>query len=153
MIEYDGKKKIAVITYNRIGSGQYDNGVLETQNNQIYIAQNGHKTKWAVEGDKGILEERTEIRSRSAIRAARDVDLKQMNHIFLYVGTYGSEDVIRETRGIPAEKLSYVLCDCNYDTKMRMINSIGNSDSEIINSECGGRETLERIIEKLKNER
>jgi len=149
MTEY-AKKNVAIVTYNRIGRGQYENGLLEAKDCNIYIAQNGHRAKWAVDQDSApTRSERARIRSHAAKNALNQLDLQDMDHIYLYVGTHGAEDVIKETRDIPAEKISYVLCDCNYYRKKEMIESIGNKDAEVIDSECGGRETLERIVKKF----
>jgi len=72
-----------------------------------------------------------------------------MDHTYLYVGASGGTEQIKRTANIPAEKLTYVMCDCSYGEKKNLIQNAGNSDSEIIMSNCGGREKLEEILEDL----
>ncbi len=146
-------EKIAIVTYNRIGQGKYENGVLNAGNKQIYIAQNGHLAKWAVEPNSCPREEAIESRERAARRAAEQIDLSEMDKIYIYVGAAGgAEEAIRQTRGLPAEKVTYVMCDCGFTRKREMIKHLGNQDAQVIDCECGGRETLQRILDDiLKN--
>lgn len=144
------KQKIAIVTYNRIGEGQYENGLMQRENKQIYIAQNGHRSKWAAPGNSGLSDdEKAEIRARTAKYVAKDIELEDMDQIYLYVGNDGGEEAIRQTAKIPAEKITYVMCDCNWGRKQKMINSLGNTAAKIQGCECGGRSTLERILKEL----
>ncbi len=141
------KQKIAIVTYNRIGEGQYDNGLMERADKQIYIAQNGHKSKWAAgEGDSSDKEAR---RKSAAGYVVKSLDLTDMDQVYLYVGKNGGEEAIRQTAQIPAEKITYVMCDCNWSEKTAMIGAHGNSGAKIQGCECGGRETLEQILKGL----
>lgn len=145
-------EKIAIVTYNRIGQGKYDNGVLNAGNKQIYIAQNGHLAKWAVEPYSCPGSEAKEYRERAARNVAGQIDLSEMDKVFIYVGAAGGEEAIRQTRGLPAEKVVYVMCDCGSTQKRQMINHLGNQKAKVINCECGGRDTLQRILDGiLKN--
>ena len=72
-----------------------------------------------------------------------------MDHVYLYVGNSGGEDTIRQTKEISADKITYVMCDCNSGLKRRLIQEAGNANAELIYAECGGRETLQEILEKL----
>ena len=142
------KQKIAIVTYNRIGEGQYENGLMEREDKQIYIAQNGHRSKWAA--GEGLSDaEKERARKSVAGYVIKSLDLTDMDKIFLYVGSDGAEEAIRQTASIPAEKITYVMCDCNWGTKQRMISSQGNSKAKIEGCECGGRSTLERILKGL----
>jgi hypothetical protein len=143
-----GKQKIAIVTYNRIGEGQYDNGLIDREDKQIFIAQNGHKSKWAASGDISS-EQKAAIRSSAASYAVRSLDLKDMDKIYLYVGSHGGEEAIRQTATIPSERITYVMCGCNHGQKTRMISENGNSNAHIQDCECGGRETLEKILKQL----
>lgn len=140
------KKKVAIVTYNRIGEGQYDNGRISGKSVDLYVAQNGHKSKWAANPDCGGKEE---ARSRTAKSVVRQVELTDMDHVYLYVGSDGGEEMIRATRELPAENITYVLCDCNWGHKRNMINSFGHGSSKVIECECGGRGTLAGIAAKL----
>jgi hypothetical protein len=144
------KQKIAIVTYNRIGGGQYENGLMERGDKQIYIAQNGHKSKWV--SDPSNPESEKEARRKSmAGYVVKSLDLTDMDQVYLYVGSNGGEEAIRQTAQIPAEKITYVMCDCNWSGKTRMISEHGNSNARIQSCECGGRETLERILKGLLN--
>jgi len=141
------KEKIAIITYNRIGEGGYRNGRFVCDDKEIFIAQNGHRSKWAAGG--GSDEEKRKTRSRAAASVAKQVTLSDMNHIYLYVGATGGEEAIRQTAGILAEKITYVMCNCSSEKKRRMIKEFGNKDAKIVWCECGGRKTLAQIIKQL----
>lgn len=140
-------EKIAIVTYNRIGDGRYDNGVIKSGNKEIYISQNGHCAKWAIEPYTS--ERPNEIRARAAKTVLQQVNLEDMDYIYLYIGAGGGEETIKETRNIPAEKLTYVMCDCNYSHKRRRIKECGNEKADIQWCECGGRETLEKILKQV----
>ena len=142
------KQKIAIVTYNRIGEGQYENGLMERGDKQIFIAQNGHRSKWAAESNSSSDEKEARRRSVAGY-VAKSVDLADMDQIYLYVGSSGGEEAIRQTAQIAAERITYVLCDCNWSKKTRMIQEHGNGNAKILGSECGGRDTLERILKQL----
>jgi len=144
------KPKIAIVTYNRIGEGQYENGLMQRADKQIYIAQNGHRSKWAAEGDASSAE-KAETRRRVAGYVVNSLELKDMDHTYLYVGKNGGEEAIAQTATIPADKITYVMCDCNWSEKKNMIAANGNQNAEIQSCECGGRSTLERILKDLLN--
>ncbi len=142
------KQKIAIVTYNRIGAGQYDNGVIERADKQIYIAQNGHKSKWAANPDSSE-SGKEQTRKNAATYAVKAFDLKDMDQVFLYVGSDGGEEAIRQTAQIPADNITYVMCGCNDSQKRSMISAHGNSKAKIQSCECGGRDTLEEILKRL----
>jgi hypothetical protein len=121
---------------------------MEREDKQIYIAQNGHRSKWAADGDLSNFEKAAR-RQSAAGYVIKSLDLTDMDRIFLYVGNEGGEEAIRQTASIPAEKITYVMCNCNWSRKQRMIREHGNAAARIQSCECGGRETLERILKGL----
>lgn len=141
-------KRVAIVTYNRIGEGQYDNGVITGDGVELFVAQNGHKSKWAVSRDSSC-EEKEETRVRMARRVISDLNLADMDHVYIYVGSNGGEEMIRQTRDLPAGKITYVMCDCSWSAKRRLINELGNAAADVIECECGGRDTLERIAKRV----
>ena len=151
--EITAKKKqiqqVAVITYNRIGDGQYGNGVTDAPGIRLFIAQNGHKSEWAADPDYGTRESRIKTRKHMAQRVANMVQLEEMDHVFIYVGTSGGEEAIRESRDLPAHKVTYVMCDCNWGHKLDLIRSIGNAGAKIIECSCGGQGKLASIVKRL----
>jgi hypothetical protein len=143
-------KKIAVVTYNRVGNGQYPNGRVSGRNTEVYLAQNGHRTKWAAQ-PYSEADPRTR-RAAAAMDVIAQVDLEQMDHVYLYVGTGGGEKAIWETGNLPAKNVTYVMCDCNTWAKRDLIERVGNADAKVIWCECGGRHTLDRIVKGLLEE-
>jgi hypothetical protein len=139
------RQRVAIVTYNRIGEGQYENGVMQRGGVDIYIAQNGHRTRWAADGSN----DKEATRRRVAGYVTKAFDLTDMSHVYLYVGSHGGEEAIRQTADIPATRITYVMCDCNLSTKQELIRSCGNAAAEVQMCECGGRDTLERILRQL----
>ena len=146
--EKNSMSKIAIVTYNRIGEGQYDNGLMQRSDKQIYLAQNGHKSKWTYSADDPS-DQKAARRESMAGYVVGSVDLKDMDQIFLYVGSHGGEEAIRKTADIPAEKITYVMCNCNWSQKKAMISQHGNNAAKIQDCECGGQRTLEVILKGL----
>jgi hypothetical protein len=144
-------RKIAIVTYNRIGSGQYENGVITGKNVQVFIAQNGHRSKWAVHPDSDN-EQGAETRARMSRNVLRQVELADMDRVYVYVGSNGGEEMILQTRDLPAEKVTYVMCDCSWGHKKGLIKKFGHEESGIIECECGGQITLEDLLKDLLNE-
>ena len=143
-------KRIAIVTYNRVGNGQYPNGVINGKNAEVYFAQNRHLSKWAA--DPNLSDgQRQNIRRYASINAADSLSLEDMDHIFLYVGDSGGEEAIGMTVEIPGQKMTYVMCRCNYSAKKNRIRGIGRTNPRIISCECGGRETLEKIVRLVMN--
>jgi len=148
-MEENKTKKVAVVTYNRIGEGQYNNGVLRRGNTELYIAQNGHKAKWAAMPEGGNHREKRINTIRDVVNR---VELAEMDQVVLYVGAGGGEEAIKQTSELPAEKVTYVMCDCNGYRKRQMIRNVGNAEAGVIWCECGGRHTLERMVKELLEE-
>ena len=142
-------KRVAVVTYNRVGDGEYDSGVIRKNGLELFIAQNGHKSKWAA--SDGSWADRSQVRGRTAANVLSEIDLTEMDHTYLYVGASGGEQGIIETKEIPADKITYVMCGCNSSMKRNMIDMFGNRNAEIISAECGGQYTLGRIVDGLLN--
>jgi hypothetical protein len=139
-------KKIAFVTYNRIGNGEYDNGVLKRNGIEIYIAQNGHRAKWA-SGGQDAPPDQTDLNRASAISDILErVSLEDMDHSYVYIGKKSGLEIISQTKNLPADKITYIMCNCQRYEKVKLIENIGNEDAKIIWCECGGRETLDRLI-------
>lgn len=91
------KEKIAIITYNRIGEGQYANGILKKKGKELHLFQNGHLSKWAVNRESGI-QNPAPIRAQAITDILEDLNLEDMDKVYLYVGTSGSEKAIEMTK-------------------------------------------------------
>lgn len=144
MSEQDGITRVALVTYNRIGNGEYPNGVIERKGLEVYITQNVDLAEWAV--PLGLSDSES---TQRRVDALRDVfvrsrfNLEIMDHIYFYVGKNGGEESIRLTEGL--SDITYVMCRCNWNYKIALIERT-NPISRIITSECGGRETMRRIL-------
>ena len=139
-------QKIGIITYNCIGKGQYDNGWMNKNSKKYLIIQNGHKSHWAASSNDSKLNKKTRAGTVEYLLEGNMEVLKQLDHVFLYVGSNGAEVAIKLTKEIPAEKLTYVMCSCNSSTKKDLIKKYGHKDSEVLGCECGGHYTLEKLL-------
>jgi len=142
-------EQIAIITYNIIGGGGYKNGWLEYPGKKALIVQNKDGARiglplWMLFTNP----KATEICKTKMEDLFEGITstLKQMNQIYVYVGLGGANDAIRLTKDLPPQKLSYVLCDCNYRQKINLISEIGNNHAKLIKCECGGWDTLDKIL-------
>ncbi len=145
-------KRIALVTYNVVGDGKYDS-LIKQDGLEMHLVQNGHRSKWAV--DKNLSsKESTDVRERvakRAIDAAMELSLEDMDRVYLYVGSNGAESIIAETRKMPADKITYVLCDCNLSKKRELLKQFGHPDAQVIVAECGGQRTLDKILKSYLN--
>ena len=144
-----GILQVAIVTYNRVGEGEYGNGVTDGPGIRLFIAQNGHKSKWAAEPGLGTLDGRIATRERMARKVTGMVNLEEMDHAFIYVGGSGGEEAIKISRDLPAYKVTYIMCDCNWGHKCEMIRNIGNAGAKIIECHCGGQQALASIVKRL----
>jgi hypothetical protein len=139
-------QKIGIITYNCIGNGHYDNGWMNKNGKKYLIVQNNHKSEWAANSGSSKTNKKIRADSVEYLLEGSMETLKQLDHVFLYVGSYGAEVAIKLTKAIPAEKLTYVMCSCNSRVKSNLIKKYGHADSEVIGCECGGHYTLEKLL-------
>ncbi|HVY01682.1 MAG TPA: hypothetical protein VHA12_02885 [Candidatus Nanoarchaeia archaeon] len=141
-------RKVAIVTYNRVGEGQFPNGIQSRPGLEVYFAQNGHLAKWTWSSEE-TLEEKERARKYTAAAVVRSIRLDEMDEVYLYVGNNGGEEAIRQSADLTSEKVNYVMCSCNYGYKKDLIRRIGNGKARIIECECGGRETLATIANQL----
>jgi len=139
------RKKIALITYNLVGDGKYPQ-VNKGEENDVYIAQGNSiaavKEQWRTDSDA------QKIRADASKNAVQTINLEDMDKVYVYVGEKGGEEMIRQTLQVPTEKIVYVMCGHNSDAKNHLIYQYrGGYFSQKIICECGGRATLERILQ------
>jgi hypothetical protein len=145
-------KRIAIVTYNRVGDGEFKNGVIRRDGVELYLAQNGHRSEWAAEPGVGTNKQRAETRAQMAKQVIGNLNLADMDHSYVYVGANGGEEAILQTRELEHDKLTYVMCGCNISRKHDMIRDFGNNGASTIRCECGGQETLGQIARKILTE-
>ena len=71
--------------------------------------------------------------------------LPNLDHVVIYVGTRGSERAIALAAELPADKVTFVGCDCRLPEKDALIDAAGLSESQRILCECGGHRTMEKL--------
>lgn len=72
--------------------------------------------------------------------------LPELDHLVIYLGTGGSEKAIGlAAQRVPAEKVTFVSCDCNLYHKEMMIQRTGLLNCGRLICECGGHDTMEAL--------
>lgn len=135
-------KKIAIVTYRFIYDHRIDKiglrGVIKKDGLELYIAQ-GADPKWELEIGK-----KTKI----------EMTLNKMDYVYAYMGATDeyNKETVDELAKNPAENVTYVMCPCKLEEKIKMLKDIGHyGKAGIIHCECGGGNTLGDIFRKLFN--
>lgn len=149
MSEEDGITRVALVTYNRIGNGEYPNGVIEKEGLEVYLTQNVDLAKWAVPlglSDSESIQRRVDALREVFLRSR--FNLEMMDHIYFYVGKsgVGVKESVRLTEGL--SNITYVMCGCNWNYKRSLINR-ANPNARVIYGECGGRQTMRNILREI----
>lgn len=72
--------------------------------------------------------------------------LPELDHLVVYLGTNGSEKAIElAAQHVPAEKVTFVGCDCNLSHKEMMIQRAGLQNCGRLLCECGGHDTMKAL--------
>ena len=74
---------------------------------------------------------------------------EKVDYIITYLGRYAAEMTMGLASKIPAEKMIYLVCDCNLENKEKIIDAIGHGNSHQISCECHGSETMAQICQKF----
>lgn len=144
---------IALFSYNAFTNAQ--NGWNKGETNNLFLVQNPDGAAWGLTQKntmEGFYEEANSAIGSGWEHLASIVE--KIDLFVVYVGSYGAERAIELCRdsGIPASKIIFVMCDCNYATKTRMIERCGYRGSQQIDCECGGRSTMSRLFRKYLDE-
>jgi len=161
-IRKEVEARIAFVTYNRIGSGQFANGLMQVNGFELYLFQNSDLSKWGCKDDKydawdflfmpkgqkkQVMQEFAKSRKQKVSEImSQAANLQDMDKVYIYVGQRGGEGIIKLSKKLPGEHIVYVMCDCQKETKLRLIKEYGHQDAEIIWCECGGQETMEKLV-------
>ncbi len=144
--------KIGMFSYNAFISSERSNGWKTIGDNSIFLMQDPKGRPFATtqRGQASAMIEET----RNIIDNAWDAfaaEMPDLEKIIIYVGSLGAERAIelaKET-GISSEKLLFVFCDCELETKMNSIKECGYEDAKIIDCECGGNNTMCSIFKRF----
>ncbi len=80
--------------------------------------------------------------------------IKDLDHVFVYVGNNSGMRMIDVCEDLPQEKVNYVMCDCEKDDKMERIKEHnGHREPHIIWTKCMSKVELERLLHPRKLER
>lgn len=168
--------KATFLTYNTIGdSGDYPNGLLERNGHQAIIVQHPKGQCWGamVNGREPVADGPTgaqalcdakDEKEKQEMLAARQLrkrlvadlysgifrseELATIDFVVVYVGANGSQGAI-ELAAKAGEKARFVMCDCNLGIKLSMIASSMGKITPFLECECGGRETMARLVEEF----
>lgn len=142
--------KAAVVSYNAFSRDE--NGWQRNGENEVLLVQNddgsvwgakqsGTKAEMASEGAQLVTQKWATIGS----------DLPGLDLVVVYVGSYGAEKIITlaAESGVPSEKMTFVMCDCNLSRKNALIDRHGYASARKIMCYCGGRGEMSRIYTSL----
>ena len=151
-------RTVAFVTYNTVGNlrgGWHE----EPNGRRALIVQNTNGNEWAVEKIIG----RAPIPpSNYRRRDVQFVDLvhneinqlweqlqesiSSLDHVVIYIGSKGSEHAIALAAQLPADKVTFVGCNCDLPQKEAMIQASGLTKAQRILCNCGGRDTMEHLF-------
>jgi hypothetical protein len=75
--------------------------------------------------------------------------LPEIDHVVVYVGANGSENAIALSAQLPADKVTYVMCSCEWHAKTTLVRRAGMSASRVIDCACGGHRAMRRLYDSF----
>jgi len=147
-------KKIAFITYNYIWNWEYKNWIIKTHNREIYVSQS--EDSQIKHRDLGWKEYRVldnkrddkDFVNKVLDNVVWQIKLEEMDHTYLYIGKKTAQELISRTKNLVAEKITYVICDCDEYEKRKNISDYGRKWANITMCECGWRKTMKHLLER-----
>ncbi len=155
----------AFVTYNSIGDGNLSSGWHERNGNHALLLQNTKGFAWAFHentGDVRTIEDLPEGYFRSDTphvgvvteqieqlweQLVREIDT--LDFLVIYVGSTGSKRFIELAKELPAEKITFVACDCDLVNKTNKIFGAGLQGAGRLLCECGGNKTMGELLHKF----
>lgn len=144
----------AFVTYNTVGdslrSGWHDG----PEGRRALVIQNSTGRLWGASIDPVLPAKNT---GENANRVSSEIDnlwgqlreaLSELDQIVVYVGDKGSEVAIRLAAELPAEKVTFALCQCNFRYKTALIRSHVAGAGTVV-CECGGHYAMERLFQSF----
>ena len=138
-------KKVGFVTYNSLPNFQSGWTHNQEKSRSALVVQDTN--------GRGSLEEGRRTRSADEIReeitklwAILDQTIPELDHLVVYIGSSGSERAIELAKKMPAEKLTFVGCDCGISRKEAMIQSAGLGAAKRFLCDCGGHREMESMI-------
>ncbi len=135
-------KSIAFITYNTLDGIQ--SGWTESNGHRALILQNTR--------GEGSLENGEPIGS---VNRADQVEtlwnkllqvVSTIDQVVIYIGVRGSERAIALAAQLPSEKITFLMCRCSFELKVKMIEEAGLKQAKRIVCDCGGHEAMSTMV-------
>lgn len=147
-------KAVAFVTYNTVGD-KLSSGWHGSDDRRAFVIQNSRGYDWAVKetstpADFDRLDTANVNRVRDEIGTLwgqLQEALPALDHVVVYVGSQGSERAIALAAQLPADKVTFVGCDCGLAIKAALIMAAGFNPSQLVLCECGGRRSMRRFYE------
>lgn len=142
------------ISKNRIGTS---NG-FEALSNANSSTQTG-KTAYVLAGfgDVSIENYRVEPFTIQEIKSLYGIDPRVMDIIFMYVASHPMRDrdllgafpiAASDLKTLPTTRLVFVMANPLYGNREAVLRAVGHEEARVVESEAGGSNTLERLIEE-----
>jgi hypothetical protein len=133
-------KSILFVTYHKL---PYQNG-LNVGANNVYIAAGNinHPAR----------ENRHVEQQVSQITAQVLPEINAYDKVVVYIGADGSKEAINLVRGLPAEKVVFVTCECDQLEKRELFDDAGMGEAEVVACECRGTKTMIALVTAYLNQ-
>ena len=138
--------QVGFLTYNTLEN--ISSGWHEKNGHKALVLQNtkGNGSRRVGQRDMSTQKVRDEIKQ---MWAEFNRNIKDLDHVVVYVGDRGSEQAIVLAAQLPAEKVTFIGCTCGLPIKEAMIQMCGLVDANRILCECGGHYTMEALIQSF----
>ena len=137
--------KVAFVTYNTVDEN-LTSGWHESEDRHAMVLQN---TKGEGTRDGGPIGRDNRQEQISTLWKELQQVLSELDQVVVYVGTNGSERAIALASELPADKVTFVGCDCNLPMKEIMIQAVGLGKARRILCECGGHHTMKGLYDRF----
>jgi hypothetical protein len=161
------KKKIGFITYRHLGhhdmvkdsQGHYmlkektGEEVLQTPRYEIHVWQSTDLANLYGRFSSAAAFDDAHRRTRDwlvrQIFADMKHKVKEFDHSYIYVGNKRGLEMAWLAHGLPEASVTYVMCDCKIEQKMRIIANNGHNNPDIKWCDCEDSRTLEGLLNKF----
>lgn len=140
------------LTYNTVGEPKtYHNGTLSRNGHQAVIVQHPRGMIWGVP-ERAQADDLGRAACRTLVQElySRTLGLEELpDHVVVYVGSDGSEGAISLAATLPPERVTFVMCACNWSQKLHLIAGAKMEAARIVRCGCGGHGTMERLLQQF----
>jgi hypothetical protein len=129
-------KATVVITYNSVAG--YPEGTYQGKEGPVVIYSNDNTSSWDEQAENKLGNVMHGIYGR--------ITPEDVGQVYLYVGLHARNGALRAAESLAGKgnKLTLVACDCRASQKKETAERL---NVPIIWSDCGGRRTLQNIVE------